>query len=77
MSTTDLPKTYTLEEVAKALGMSERWVRRQIKLGAEHTRLGQKIRFTLKQYEALRDMNVAVGVPTPQAVTTGRRKRSA
>lgn len=49
-----LPQTYTLAEVAEALGMSERWVREQIKDGAVHMRAGRKIRFTEEQYNALR-----------------------
>lgn len=51
-----LPKTYTTLEVAKALGMTDRWVRDQINLhGALHMRAGRKIRFTEEQFQALCD----------------------
>lgn len=69
-----LPTTYTLAEVAEALGMSQRWVRTQIKNGAAHMRGGQKIRFTEEQYEALRaDMT---RTPVAKSITTGRSKRA-
>lgn len=69
-----LPKTYTLAEVSDALGMSERWVREQIKNGAAHMRGGRKIRFTEAQYEALRDgMSVT---PIAKSITTGRGRRA-
>ena len=75
MSTTptDLPADYTLEEVADALGMSERWVRDRIRLdGAAHQRYGHKIRFTPEQVAALRAAHSSA--PVAQSITTGRKK---
>lgn len=69
-----LPTLHTLPDVAKSLGMSERWLRQQIADGAEHTRLGQKIRFTDAQVQKLIDDKVKS--KAPQSITTGR-KRSA
>lgn len=69
-----LPKTYTLTEVADALGMSERWVREQIKNGATHMRAGRKIRFTEAHYEELRASMTRS--PVVQSITTGRGRRS-
>ncbi|HKY57633.1 MAG TPA: hypothetical protein VJL80_06315 [Aeromicrobium sp.] len=70
----DLPKTYNLDEVADALGMSERWVRSKLK-GVEHIRAGHKIRFTEEQYQAFRK---SLAVNTEQAnvtsITTGKKK---
>lgn len=76
--TEQLPPTYTIDEVVEALQMSERWVRDQInKHGAEHMRAGHKIRFTEKQYEALRTrLTVNAPVAATGAVTTGRKKAS-
>lgn len=74
---TDLPKTYTLEEVADALGMSTRWVRGKL-AEVEHMRAGHKIRFTQAQYEAFRDsLATKAAVAVPQSITTGRKKKSA
>lgn len=71
-----LDRDYSLEEVAKALGMSTRWVRNQIATGnVEHIRYGHKIRFTSEQVEALRAANVRR--PIEQSITTGRKKKSA
>lgn len=70
-----LPIDYTLEQVADALQMSERWVRDRVREGAEHIRYGRKIRFTAEQVEKLRAERVQNAVP--QSITTGRKKRSA
>lgn len=70
-----LPQTYTLNDVADALGMSERWVREQVKNGATCMRLGRKIRFTEAHYEELRASMTRS--PAAQSVTTGRKRRSA
>lgn len=72
---TALTPDYTVEEVAQALQMSERWVRRAIAEGAAHRRYGHKIRFSPEQVEALRASFDHV-VPTP-GITTGRRRTSA
>ena len=69
-----LPELHPLSDVAKSLGMSERWVRQKLAEGAEHTRLGHKIRFTDEQVEAL--ISSHAQVPAKQSITTGRRKRS-
>lgn len=75
-TTTALPRDYSLEEVAKALGMSTRWVRERIKHdGAEHQRYGHKIAFTADQVDKLRASKRQVA-PAPQSITTGRKKRS-
>lgn len=70
-----LSPDYSLAEVSEALGMSERWVRNQIKAGAEHQRYGHKIRFTEEQVERLRA--TFTRQPAPQSITTGRKKRPA
>lgn len=67
-----LPKTYSLEEVAEALGMSTRWVRDRCGEGAVHIRAGRKIKFTEDQYELLRAAHTTV--PQIASITTGRRK---
>lgn len=72
---TDLPKDYTLDEVAEALGMSTRWVRERIKEGAEHIRYGHKIRFTAEQVEKLRAAHIKA--PAAESITTGRKRKSA
>lgn len=75
MTETNLTEDFTLAEVASALRMSERWVRDRINLdGAEHLRYGHKIRFTAEQVEKLRAAHVKS--PAPEAVTTGRKRRS-
>lgn len=71
----ELEKDFGLLEVAEALGMSERWVRQQVKDGAVHNRYGHKIRFTAEQVEKLRAAHTTATVVEP--VTTGRKKRSA
>ena len=72
--TPNLPPDYDLEQVAEALGMSQRWVRDRVKDGAEHQRYGRKIRFTAEQVEKLRAAHAQV--PVPASVTTGRKKRA-
>lgn len=69
-----LAPNYTLAEVAEALGMSERWVRNQIKAGAEHIRFGHKIKFTAEQVEKLRSEHTRQ--PAPPRITTGRKRRA-
>lgn len=49
-----LEPDYSLKDVAAALGMSERWVRKQVADGALHQRYGHKIRFTPEQVEQLK-----------------------
>ena len=71
----DLERDYTMAEVAKALGMSERWVRAKVADGAEHTRYGHKIRFSAAQVEALRAAHVKGAAPT-QSITTGKKRRA-
>lgn len=70
MSLNDL---HTLHDVATSLGMSERWVRQKCKEGAEHVRLGHKIRFTDEQVSALVASH-ATTPPVEQSITTGRRR---
>jgi hypothetical protein len=70
-----LEQDYTLDEVAAAVRMSTRWVRDQISAGAEHTRRGNKIRFTAQQVEALRARHAQQPV-TSKRITTGRRRAS-
>ena len=83
MSTTDISTTapqlprvehlYTVEEVAKAIGRSERWVKNQLKeRGFEHTMFGVSKRFTLKQFEAFRDSYIVTIEPV--SITTGTAK---
>lgn len=75
MTDAALAKDFTLDEVAEALGMSERWVRDRIKKdGAEHIRYGHKIRFTAAQVEKLRATHTKK--PVKGSVTTGKKKRS-
>lgn len=71
-TTQALPKDYTYEEVADALGMSSRWVRLKVKEGAEHQKYGHKVRFTADQVEKLRAS--CTQAPTPQSITTGRKR---
>ena len=73
MSDVALDPDYTLEQVAEALQMSERWVRDRIREGAPHQRYGNKIRFTAAQVEQLRAGHPTSAAPT--AITTGRRRR--
>ena len=69
-----LEPDYSLADVAKALGMSERWVRARLKEGAEHQRYGHKIRFTAEQVDKLRASHTKQ--PAPQSITTGRKRRT-
>jgi len=69
-----LPRDYSLDEVAKALGMSTRWVRERIKEGAAHQKYGHKIKFTAEQVEQLRASHTKA--PVEQSITTGRKKRA-
>lgn len=71
---TELPVDFTLNEVAAALGMSERWVRQRIADGAEHQRYGHKIKFTPAQVQRLRESHTRA--PQPANVVTTGRKRS-
>lgn len=70
-----LPDLYTLTDVADALGMSERWLRQKCADGASYTRLGNKIRFTEAQYQALVETHSVT--PVAQSITTGRGRRRA
>lgn len=72
---TPLPRDYSLGEVAEALGMSTRWVRERIKVGAPHQRYGHKIAFTAEQVEQLRASHAAKPV-VEESITTGRKKRA-
>lgn len=72
--TPNLPPDYDLEQVAQALGMSQRWVRDRVKDGAEHQRYGRKIRFTAEQVEKLRASHTKT--PLATSITTGRKKRA-
>lgn len=69
-----LEPDYDLDEVAAALGMSAKWVRKQVSLGAAHQRYGHKIRFTANQVEELRANHATA--PADQSMTTGRKKRA-
>ena len=70
---TELIPDYSLTEVAKATGMSERWLRRKVSEGAEHLRYGHKIRFTAAQVEQLRTDHTRNNA---QRVTTSRKRRA-
>lgn len=79
MSTTELPTLPELEplfsvaDVAKNLSRSQRWVKDQVKArGLECTYLGNRMHFTLKQYDALVGSYIVVANPPP--VTTGRKR---
>lgn len=71
---TDLDKNYNLDEIAEAVGMSTRWVRQQCKEGAEHQRMGHKIKMTSGQIDKLRETHTVT--PITKSITTGRRKAS-
>jgi hypothetical protein len=72
-----LPRDYTYEEVAEAIGVSKRWLQQKVSEGAAHQRYGYRtIRFTAEQVEALR-ADYATNPPTPASITTGRKRRSA
>lgn len=66
---------YSLEDVAKATGMSTRWIRDRCKDGAEHIRYGHKIRFTQAMVEKLRADHTKT--PSAEPITTGRKKSRA
>lgn len=71
-----LEPDYDLAEVAKAIGMSTRWIRERVKDGAEHQRYGHKIRFTAAQVEKLRADHTKAPTPVVTPITSGRKKRS-
>ena len=65
---------YDLDAVAAEMGMSERWVRQQIKKHKPlHTRYGQKIRFTREQLDAFKAIFETNKVPV-RRITTGKKK---
>lgn len=74
--TTSLAPDYSVDDVAHALGMSTRWVRRQIAEGAEHQRYGHKIRFTSAQVDALRAKFTRNDLPAGSGITTRRGRRA-
>jgi excisionase family DNA binding protein len=67
----------TVAEVAHVLGMSERWVRKQVAEGATHQRYGNRIRFTREQVEALRAPFEVKAPPLLSRITTGPRRHRA
>ena len=69
----DLARNYDLDEIAAAVGMSARWVRQRCKEGAEHQRMGHKIKMTARQIEKLREAHTVS--PVTQSITTGRGRR--
>lgn len=73
-----LEADYSIVEVAKAIGMSTRWIRDRVNdevNPAEHQRYGHKIRFTAEQVEKLRQQHTKAA-PTPVTAITSGRKRS-
>jgi hypothetical protein len=68
-----LQQEHSMEDVAKALGMSYRWVREQVRQGAAHQRYGNRIRLTDDQVELLRSRFAST--PAPTQITTGRRRQ--
>lgn len=75
-----LEKDYTLEEVARALNRSPRWLRAYMKNNdVEHLRGGTgrnaKITFTARQVEKLR-ADLTRAAVEDQRITTGRKKAS-
>ena len=70
-----LEPDYDLEQIADAVGMSTRWVREQVKAGAEHQRYGRKIKMTAAQVEKLRASHTQA--PVVESITTGRSRRRA
>jgi hypothetical protein len=73
----ELEPDYSLTEVAKAIGMSTRWIRDRVNDPddpAEHLRYGHKIRFTDAQVKALRARHTKAAPSPVTAVTTGRKK---
>lgn len=74
-----LEPDYSLAEVAKAIGMSTRWIRDRVndeKDPAEHLRYGHKIRFTAGQVELLRQRHTKAAPSPAASITTGRKKRT-
>lgn len=70
-----LQSDYTVEQVAEALQVSARWVRKQVAEGtAPHYRAGHKLRFTAAHVEALRRNLEVVAVDQP--ITATRRRRA-
>lgn len=73
----ELEVDYSLAEVAKAIGMSTRWIRDRVNdedNPAEHLRYGHKIRFTDAQVKKLREQHTKAAPSPVTAVTTGRKK---
>lgn len=68
-----LEPDYDLEQIADAVGMSTRWVREQVKEGAEHQRYGRKIKMTAAQVAKLRASHTQAP-PVLESVTTGRKR---
>lgn len=71
---TDLQRNYTLDEIAELIGMSPRWVRDRCKEGAEHQRMGHKIKMTAEQVDKLRATHTVT--PVKKSITTGRGRRA-
>lgn len=71
----DLPRHYTVAEVAAAMRVQPRWVRERCAEGAEHMRYGKRIMFTAEQVEKL--MKAHTKTPVRESITTGRKRRSA
>lgn len=74
-----LEPDYSLQEVAKAIGMSTRWIRDRVNdkdEPAEHLRYGHKIRFTAAQVEKLRAAHVKAPAPVIESITTGKKRRA-
>lgn len=67
-----LEPDYDLEQIADAVGMSPRWVREQVKAGAEHQRYGRKIKMTAAQVAKLRAGHTQT--PVVESITTGRKR---
>lgn len=73
----ELEPDYSLAEVAKAIGMSTRWIRDRVNdenNPAEHLRYGHKIRFTDAQVKKLREQHTKSSAPVVASITTGRKK---
>lgn len=73
----ELEPDYSLAEVAKAIGMSTRWIRDRVNdenNPAEHLRYGHKIRFTDAQVKKLREQHTKSPAPVVASITTGRKK---
>lgn len=73
----ELTPDYSLIEVAKAIGMSTRWIRDRVNDEddpAEHLRYGHKIRFTEAQVAKLREQHTKAAPSPVTAITTGKKK---